>query len=167
MRKIINPFASLEGYNCFGCALNNENGLQLTFFEDGDEIISNWVPKPFFQGYMNVLHGGIQTTLMDEIASWTVYVKVKTLGVTSRAEVKFRKTIYIDKGPIQLRAKVLQLRKNLADIGVKIFDPASELCAEGLFTFFTFSEKKSKENLYFPDPEDFFETGNNKPTGHS
>jgi len=157
VKKIVNPFSSLEGYNCFGCAQNNENGLQLTFVEDGDEIISNRVPKPFFQGYMNVLHGGIQATLMDEIASWTVYIKVKNPGLTSRAEIKFRKTIYIDRGPLQLRAKLIQQRKNLADIGVKIFDATSQVCAEGKFTFFTFPEKKSKESLYFPDPEDFYE----------
>lgn len=160
MRKIVNPFASLEGYNCFGCAESNDNGLKLTFVEDGNEIISNWVPKPFFQGYLNVLHGGIQVTLMDEIASWTVYVKVKTPGVTSRAEIKFRKTIYIDGGPVHLRAKVLRQRKNLADISVKIFDITSQVCAEGLFTFFTFTKKKSKEGLYFPDSEDFFEKVN-------
>jgi len=157
VKKIINPFAALDGYNCFGCAPKNDNGLQLTFAEDGDEIVSDWTPKPYFQGYLNVLHGGIQTTLMDEIASWTVYVKVKTPGVTSRAELKFRKTIYIDQGPLHLRAKVLRIRKNLADIDVKLFDSNSQLCAEGLFTFFTFSEKKSLNGLYFPDPEDFFE----------
>jgi len=157
MRKIANPFASLEGYNCFGCAQTNENGLQLTFSEDGDEIISNWIPKSSFEGYRNVLHGGIQATLMDEIASWTVYTKVKKTGVTSKAEIKYRKPIYINKGPLQIRSKVIQLRKNLADISVKIFDANSQLCSEGIFTFFTFSEAKSIENLYYPKPEDFFE----------
>ena len=26
MKKIINPWKGLEGYNCFGCAPNNEAG---------------------------------------------------------------------------------------------------------------------------------------------
>ena len=26
MKKIINPWKGLEGYNCFGCASNNEAG---------------------------------------------------------------------------------------------------------------------------------------------
>ena len=157
MRKIINPFASLEGYNCFGCSQTNQSGLQLSFIEEGDEIVSNWLPKSSFQGYWNVLHGGIQATLMDEIASWTVYVKVKRAGVTSRAEIKYLKPIYIDRGGIQIRSTLVQLRKNLADISVKIFDANSQLCAEGIFTYFTFSEKKSKEEMYYPEPEDFFE----------
>ncbi len=157
MRKINNPFESLEGYNCFGCSQSNQTGLQLSFIEDGDEIVSSWLPRSSFQGYWNVLHGGIQATLMDEIASWTVYVKVKRAGVTSSAEIKYRKPIYIDKGAIQIRAILVKLRKNLADISVKIFDANSQLCAEGIFTYFTFSEKKSKEEMYYPEPEDFFE----------
>jgi uncharacterized protein (TIGR00369 family) len=157
LRKIINPFSSLEGYNCFGCSQKNENGLQLSFTEEGDEIVARWNPKQHFQGYLNVLHGGIQATLMDEIASWTVYVKVKTSGVTSRATIKYRKTAFIDKGPLLLRARVMEIRKNLADIEVKLYDAESRLCAEGLFTFFTFSETKSKEGLYYPGADAFFE----------
>ncbi|MEI6455866.1 MAG: PaaI family thioesterase [bacterium] len=157
MKKIINPFASLEGYNCFGCSQKNDNGLQLSFMEEGDEIVASWNPKQHFQGYLNVLHGGIQATLMDEIASWTVYVKVRTSGVTSRASLKYRKTVFIDKGLLLLRSRVVGTRKNLADIEVKLFDNESRLCAEGLFTFFTFSEEKSKKGLYYPGTDAFFE----------
>lgn len=95
---------------------------------------------------------------MDEIASWTVYVKVKTYGVTSRASIKYRKPVFVDKGALLLRSKVLSVRKNLADIEVKLFDSGSQLCAEGILTFFTFSEEKSREGgLYYPGPDAFFE----------
>ena len=35
MKKIINPWKGLEGYNCFGCAPNNEAGVKMEFYEDG------------------------------------------------------------------------------------------------------------------------------------
>ena len=38
MEKIINPWEGMEGYFCFGCAPNNESGLKMEFYEDGDEI---------------------------------------------------------------------------------------------------------------------------------
>ena len=41
MKKIINPWKGLEGYNCFGCASNNEAGLKMEFYEDGDEVVSH------------------------------------------------------------------------------------------------------------------------------
>jgi acyl-coenzyme A thioesterase PaaI-like protein len=48
----------------------------MTFFDDGEGIVSNWGPKEGYQGYDKVLHGGIQATLIDEIASWVVYVRL-------------------------------------------------------------------------------------------
>ena len=47
MKKIINPWKDLEGYNCFGCAPNNESGVKMEFYEDGDEVVSIWKPRPF------------------------------------------------------------------------------------------------------------------------
>ncbi len=41
MKKIINPWKGMEGYNCFGCAPNNEAGVKMEFYEDGDEVIRN------------------------------------------------------------------------------------------------------------------------------
>jgi len=67
----------MAGYQCFGCAPHNHNGLQMSFAEDGEYVVSEWEPKDYFQGYYNVLHGGIQATLMDEIASWLVQIKLK------------------------------------------------------------------------------------------
>jgi uncharacterized protein (TIGR00369 family) len=158
MEKLRNPFTSREGYNCFGCSPTNPLGLRLTFYEENDEIVSSWVPDSNFQGYFNILHGGIQATLMDEIASWTVYVKVKTAGFTSKAEIRYLKPVGMDQGPITLRSKVKQMRRNLADIEVLLLDKNNTVCAEGILTFFTFPMDKSTQTLYYPDHREFYET---------
>ena len=84
MKKIINPWKGLEGYNCFGCASNNEAGLKMEFYEDGDEVVSIWKPRPEYQGWIDTLHGGIQAVLMDEICAWVILRKLQTTGVTSK-----------------------------------------------------------------------------------
>jgi uncharacterized protein (TIGR00369 family) len=157
MKKLKNPFNGLEGYNCFGCSPGNPLGLHLEFTEEGDEIVSRWEPDKNFQGYFNILHGGIQATLMDEIASWTVYVKVKTAGFTSRAEIRYLKNVGMDQGPLTLRSRVRQMRRNLADIEVKLFDRNDTLCAESLMTYFTFPLEKSKQEMFYPDHSSFYE----------
>jgi uncharacterized protein (TIGR00369 family) len=157
MRKIRNPFKGLEGYNCFGCSPDNSSGLQLSFVEEGDELVAVWKPKSFLQGYHNVLHGGIQATLMDEIASWVVYVKLDTSGVTSTINVRYLKPVYVTDAQLTLRASVKELRRNLADIEVRLFDYDQNLCARALITYFTFSKEKSYGRLYSPDHEEFFE----------
>lgn len=157
MKRLKNPFTRLEGYNCFGCSPDNPLGLHLTFVEEADEIVSLWNPDLNFQGYFKMLHGGIQATLMDEIASWTVYVKVQTSGFTSKAEFRYLKPVMMDEGPIILRSKLLGMRRNLADIEVNLFNGNNVLCAKGLLTFFTFPVDKSKETMYYPEHEDFYE----------
>jgi len=156
MRKIHNPFREREGYHCFGCSPDHLSGLQMSFYEDGDELISTWQPKPQFEGYHGVLHGGIQSTIMDEIASWVVYVKIKVAGVTSSMNVRYHKPIYLGGGEITIRSKVVGMRRNLADIYVGIYNKENELCSEGTVTYFTFSEKKSKELFFYPGEEAFF-----------
>ncbi|MCX6282550.1 MAG: PaaI family thioesterase [Bacteroidetes bacterium] len=158
MKELRNPFVSLEGYNCFGCAPGNSIGLQMKFTEEGDDLVSYWEPKRNFQGYHTVLHGGIQATLMDEIASWFVYVKLKSAGVTSKAEIRYIKPLYVDRGVLTIRASLLQMRRNLADISVKIFDSDNVLCAESLMVYFTVSPQKAKETLYYPGPQSFYGT---------
>ena len=156
MRKINNPFRAREGYQCFGCSPDHLTGLQLSFFEEGDELISTWEPKSRFEGYHGVLHGGIQATLMDEIASWVVYVKIKVAGVTSSMDVRYHKPVYMAGGAITIRSKVIRMRRNLADIKVGIYNKENELCAEAMITYFTFSEKKSKESFFYPGEAAFF-----------
>jgi uncharacterized protein (TIGR00369 family) len=156
MRKIHNPFRERDGYQCFGCSPDHLSGLQMTFFEDGEEIISTWEPKPQFEGYHDVLHGGILATIMDEIASWVVYVKIKVAGVTCSMNINYHKPIYMTGGAITIHSKVLQMRRNLAEIKVEIYNLKEELCSDGVVTYFTFSAKKSKEAFYYPGEEAFF-----------
>ncbi len=127
------------------------------FAEEEDAIVSEWVPKNYFQGYYRVLHGGIQATLMDEIASWLVQVKLKTAGVTSKMNIRYKKTVPIDKGNIRLRAVLTGKHHNLAEIHVELFCPNGDVCTEGDFVYFTFPEKVAVEKLHYPGHAAFFE----------
>ena len=92
MKKIINPWSGVEGYNCFGCAPQNPSGLQMEFYEDGDEIVSFWHPDGKYQGWLNTLHGGIQAVLLDEVCGWVIMRKLQTAGVTSKKETPLPET---------------------------------------------------------------------------
>lgn len=157
MKKILNPYDVMPGYNCFGCSQHNESGLRMEFWEDGDEIVCFWEADSKFQGYFNILHGGIQSTLMDEIASWVVFVKLKTAGVTSKMEVKYRKPVRIEKGKITLRAKLLEQKKRVSVIKVELYDANEKLCTEAEVTYFTFTAEKAISELKYPGFDNFFE----------
>ena len=157
-KRIVNPYKDIEGYNCFGCAPHNDHGLQMQFFLEGDELISEWEPKGFLQGYFNILHGGIQATLIDEIGNWLVMILLKTGSVTSELHVKYLKPVRIDKkGKITLRAKLVNSEGNFAKVYVELFDAEGVKCAEGEPVYFVYPPAIAKRKLYFPDYEKFFE----------
>jgi len=157
-KRILNPYKNIEGYNCFGCAPHNDNGLQMEFFLEGEELVSEWEPKGFLQGYFNILHGGIQATLIDEIGNWLVMILLKTGSVTSELYVKYLKPVRIDKkGKITLKARLLETAKNSAKVYVELFDAEGIKCAEGEPVYFVYPPAIAKRKLYFPDYKEFFE----------
>lgn len=157
IRKIKNPYAHLEGYNCFGCSSKNDFGLQMEFFEDGDYILSHWEPKKYLAGYGNVLHGGIQSTIMDEIASWVVYTKAKTAGVTANLNVKYRNPVFIDQGEISVRAKLTDQNRKFATIHAELMDHNGKVCSEAEIRYFLFTPEIAKKRFHYPGVESFFE----------
>lgn len=58
MKKIINPWKNMEGYNCFGCSPDNEAGVRMEFYEDGDEIVSIWKPPSGISGVVEYVAWG-------------------------------------------------------------------------------------------------------------
>ena len=151
MKKIINPWKGLEGYNCFGCAPNNEHGVRMEFFEDGDEIVSIWKPETQFQGWLNTLHGGIQSVLLDEICAWVVVRKLQTTGVTSKMETRYRKSISTNDSHVVLRAQIKEVKRNIVIIDAKLYNNNNELCTEATCTYFTFPQEKAKEEMFFKE----------------
>lgn len=160
MRKILNPYNKLEGHKCFACSDKNKFGLNMTFEEHGDILISHWHPKEEFQGFHNVLHGGIQATLMDEIGAWFVQIKSKTSGVTASMNVKYINIVPVNMGALKLKASLIAKRKNLVDVKVELFNPEDKLCTEAEITYFTLPESTAKRRLNFPDYKEFFEEEN-------
>lgn len=149
MKRIINPWVGEPTYHCYGCDPNSEQGLRMEFFEDGDYIVSHWHPRPEFQGWRDVLHGGIQATLADEIASWVVFRKFQTGGVTSRMEVKYHKPVHTTDSHITLRAKVVKQMRNVLTIEVEIFNAADELATTATCVYFLFPTQRAHEEYGF------------------
>ena len=145
MKKIVNPYKDLKGYYCFGCSPENPAGLKMEFWEDGDDIVCRWKPDPRFQGWLNTLHGGIQSALLDEICAWAVMRKLQTTGVTSKLEVRYRKPIMTTDAQLTIRAVLREMRRNLALIHVTIEDSGGDLCTEGDATYYTFPAERARQ----------------------
>ena len=108
-RPIKNAFAKHE-YNCFGCSPTNEIGLQLQFYEVDEFIETQWTLTKEYEGYPEVVHGGIISTLIDEVAAWVMYIKAGCAGVTSRMSIRYRNPTPSDKGILTLKGKIKETK---------------------------------------------------------
>ena len=158
MIKLNNPYARLTGYNCFGCNPGNPLGLKMEFYEDGDEIVCRWQPDRHYQGFHDILHGGIQATMMDEIASWVVFIKLDTAGVTYCLDTKYRKPVRISAGLITLRARFLEQERRIASVEVKLEDGNGTVCSDGVVKYFTLPREKAIRDMHFPGKDAFLKT---------
>lgn len=161
MIKIKNPFVELDErheYNCFGCSPFNEIGLQLDFWEDGEQLMAKWQPRKSLEGWVDVLHGGIQASLLDELAGWIVLIKMKTSGVTSELNVKYLKPVYVSRGEITVTGKIIAVNENLATISIELFDGEGQKCAVAEAVYFCFPEHIARAKYRYPGHEAFYET---------
>ncbi len=82
---------------------------------------------------------------MDEIASWTIYTKCQTAGVTTNLNIKYRQPLNIEGKEITIKAKIESKNKRLVDVKVCIENAEGKLCAVGIVTYFTFPAEIAKE----------------------
>lgn len=149
MKRIINPWQDMPGYNCFGCAPANPSGVKMEFYEDNQEIVSVWRPQTIYQGWIDTLHGGIQAVLLDEICAWVVLRKMQTTGVTSRMEIRYKQAISTTDFFLILRASIQETRRNLATINARIFNQAGQICTEATCIYYTFPQEKAQKEMHF------------------
>jgi acyl-coenzyme A thioesterase PaaI-like protein len=55
----------MSGNVCFGCGSTHPDGLQIKSVWHGDECICIWNSQEKYQGWKNILNGGILATLID------------------------------------------------------------------------------------------------------
>ena len=66
-------------------------------------------------------------------------------GVTNRLEVKYRKSIMTTEPQITIRARLTEMKRQVAFIHVEIYNSMEELCTEGEAVYFTMSQEKARE----------------------
>ena len=98
-------------HGCFGCGDVNPIGLHLRFAADGDSVKAPFIPGADHQGFGNIVHGGIISTVLDEAMAWaTAHSGFWTM--TGEMRVRFRRPLNIGE-PTVVTARVSGTRGRL------------------------------------------------------
>ncbi len=130
---------------CYGCGADNEKGLGLKSFLEGDEGICSWRAQEHHCAYPGFLNGGIACTLIDCHSAWTAFAlecRDKGLDMGSSADlptgwtralsVEFLKPTPLD-ADLVLRARVIKRGRTSRTVACSISANGQE-CVRGEVT---------------------------------
>ena len=118
-----------ENQYCFACGSKNPIGLHLEFHEEGDTYTAMYIAPPEFQSYDGIMHGGIVSTLLDEIMGGYLYSKGHK-AVTARLDVRYRKPTPIGT-PLKIMGWIQSRRGNFIDMCSTVSLADGTVTAEG------------------------------------
>lgn len=110
VQKKSKPIARSD-HACFGCGDQNPIGLHLHFEPTADGVEALFVPGPEHQGFEDVIHGGIISTVLDEAMAWAI-ADSGLWAVTGEIRVRFRLPLRIEERA-SVTARVTGFRRNV------------------------------------------------------
>ncbi|MCX7785419.1 MAG: PaaI family thioesterase [candidate division WOR-3 bacterium] len=81
---------------CFACGQDNPIGLKLKFTPIPNGVETTFTPTKEYEGFQDIIHGGIIATLLDEAIAWAC----RTCGVdavTGELTVRYKKPLLTNK----------------------------------------------------------------------
>lgn len=79
---------------CFACGRQNPSGLQLPILPLAEGVELDFVLDERFAGWAGIVHGGIVTTVLDELLAWACRNAGRD-AVTAEIQVRFRKPLRV------------------------------------------------------------------------
>ncbi len=105
---------------CFACGQENECGLQLELYESDGAVVCRWVPRPEYENFHGIVHGGILTVALDELAGTAAWLAFRRRDgdewpslVSADVTVRFRAPARVGRA-LDGRARVIELERRHA-----------------------------------------------------
>ncbi|MBI4187105.1 MAG: PaaI family thioesterase [Chloroflexi bacterium] len=113
---------------CFGCGSNNPIGLKLRFHWDGKAARTEFTAAELYQGWPDIVHGGIITCILDEAMSHAALFEGMNC-VTAEMQVKLKRPARINERLIGT-ASVTKKNRRLVEARASIHLADGTLVAE-------------------------------------
>jgi len=147
----LDPYVFGAGQPCFGCSPEHPFGFHLRFVRDGDEVVTQFTPGERYQGPPGIMHGGLVTTLADEIGAWAIIGTLGKFGFTASLTAKLHKPVRIGV-PLEGRGRITRDARRVAQVAVTITQEAQKVFT-GDLTFVILDEAGAEKLLGGPLPE--------------
>lgn len=112
------PRLEVAPHRCFACGTLNADGLGLFLHVERDRSWTETALESRFQGWDGIAHGGIVSTILDEVMAWSLAGR-DDWGVTARMSVEFRKPVPLST-PIRADGWITRARRRIVDTEARL-----------------------------------------------
>lgn len=117
-----------DDHGCFVCGKDNPIGLKLDFAIEGEEYVTYFTPQKEHQGWVGIVHGGIMSTILDEVMARYAYVKGYN-AVTGEITVRLRKPAQIG-NKLRFAGRINSVNRRIIDTSASATDESGQVIAE-------------------------------------
>lgn len=151
MEKLVwEPLPNVD-VHCFGCGAKNNFGLKMRFEASEHQLRSKVIVPPHMRGWNNIVHGGILSTICDEIMSWAAIFLTQKFILTKQLTVSFLKPVVIETELIA-KAEIKNITgERHAILSGEIFDNQGERVTSSQGEFILFTEDQFQPLNIVPD----------------
>ena len=133
--KTITRLPVNDDHTCFACGPANPHGLHMNFLTDGEVVFSQLTVPGHLRGWNNMVHGGVISTILDEVMSWAAIHLIKSIIVTRTMSVDFLKPVFIDQ-QLRAEARITEIRsRKEALLESQLYNHEKVLCASARGSF--------------------------------
>ena len=114
---------------CFVCGEKNPSGLHLWFSLNEGKVLTEFTPQKIHQGYKDIVHGGIISTVIDEAMVKAALVQGMP-AVTAEITVRFRNPLMAGEKAI-VEAEITKANRKIIETTAVVKKADCTIVAEG------------------------------------
>ena len=148
-KEDLKPVISRDAH-CFGCSQKNSHGLKMKFYTDETTLYSWLSVPPHLCGWEGIVHGGVLSTMLDEIMGWSAIYTLRKIVMTKSMTIDYLKPVYIE-DKLRVEGKVIErVSDREVIIEGKLYKEDNILCAQTRGTFAVFTANAIKRLKIMP-----------------
>jgi acyl-coenzyme A thioesterase PaaI-like protein len=117
------PRFQIAPHHCFACGSLNTSGMGLVLHVERGRSWVELTLEPRFQGWEGIAHGGIVTTILDEVMAWAL-VGEDSWGLTARLSVDFKRPVVVGQA-LHAEGWIARARRRIVDTEGRLTDSTS------------------------------------------
>jgi uncharacterized protein (TIGR00369 family) len=124
---------SIRPHHCFACGTLNDHGLHLELHAEDGQCWTELTLPERFAGWEGIAHGGIVTTILDEVMAWAL-IEHDHWGVTARMSVEFKRPVPVG-SRVRGEGRVVEAKRRVVTAAGRLLDADGQVLAtsEGLY----------------------------------